>query len=591
MTESIDVKQTDKANKAPNEPRQSGISTSEKHSEKLVRIVLESGAVLFHDESKEPHIALPLPDGRKNYSLDLRTCERPLRHLAFSKNFVPGTEALNTALQQLASIACFRGPQHPLYIRMATCDGDFWLDLGNTKAVRIMPGNWEIVSDPPILFRSFPDQLPIPDPVKGGDPWQVLKFMNLPDRDSELLMMCLLGTSLVPGISNPILVLHGVEGSAKSTTMEVMKNLLDPTNVCLHHGVPDQREFFLAASHNRILFYNNETKLPEWLSNALCIAVDGGAMSGRLYFTNTQLYVLKFKPIVGVNGIPLVAELPDLIDRSLIFELNRIKSDRSIEPEEFWRDFEIAQPSILGGLLDVVAQARLIYPSLKPRKLKRMASFRRWGAAVAKALGTDPGEFLSAYDRNRARQKEYAIEANPFALTIMEFIGEGRTEWQGIMSQLLKELKSIAVNMGIDLRDAAWPKSPNKASRELTKVKEILRANGIEVMKTRTGGQRQIILRKIAPDLTKDSTWESTSDDADSANDDTQKSIVTLESASILENDDSDDNDDRFHILSEGSAENLDDAPVSTGAVDGYDDIRHLMTTDLGKSQDYEYGW
>jgi len=474
-------------------------SKRESQASALVRLALGAGVELFHDERGEPYAVLRLHEGRRILSLDSKDFGRWLSRLAWEEmQKAPGGEVVTAARLALSSIASFDGPEHPLHVRSAWMDDAIWLDLDGQRAAKVTSKEWEIIEEPPIIFRTFPHQRPLPVPTEDGiDPRKVLEFTNLRGEEASLLFICYLVAALVPDIPIAALVLHGVQGTAKTTLLKVVKSLIDPTIPEVRGGVRDQGEFALAAWQNRVLFFDNLTTMPVWLSDAMCRAVTGEGWSKRTLYTNDDLTFFEYQRAIGFAGINLVANQPDLLDRSLILPLEPIPPARRKPDRLFWQGFHEAAPDILGGLLDALVGAMEIEPCLEMLELPRMADFSRWGAAAATALGWSPGEFLDAYRRNTGRQNEAAVEGSPVAQAILTLMEDRSDEWSGTPAELLKSLEPVAEGLCINTRDRYWPKNPSWLSRRVREVEPNLLALCLEVSETRTGSSRMITLRRI----------------------------------------------------------------------------------------------
>ena len=86
----------------------------------------------------------------------------------------------------------------------------------------------------------------------------------------------------------PILVLHGEQGSAKSTTARVLRALLDPNTAPLRGEPRDLRDVMIAASNGWIISFDNLSRIPHWLSDALCRLATGGGFSTRELYTDSE---------------------------------------------------------------------------------------------------------------------------------------------------------------------------------------------------------------------------------------------------------------------------------------------------------------
>lgn len=78
----------------------------------------------------------------------------------------------------------------PLDTRVAQLDNAFWYNLSNNdwNAVKITNDDWEIVDNPPILFKRFRHQNYQFMPSKEGDIKRIMKYINL--QDNHTLFLC-----------------------------------------------------------------------------------------------------------------------------------------------------------------------------------------------------------------------------------------------------------------------------------------------------------------------------------------------------------------------------------------------------------------
>jgi hypothetical protein len=471
--------------------------TSERDSiaKSLVSLLMDSGIELFRDQRGEPFARTDTPDGRRIFRVESKPFRHKLQHLAWTEmERAPSSETLRAAISIVASIARFEGHTHPLHNRCAHRDGAIWIDLDGVRAVAVGPSSWEIVRDPPILFRPRSSMRPLPEPKRGGALPPVLRFLNLPHAERETLYLGYLVCCLVPDIPVPALVLAGPQGAAKTTLLRVTKRILDPSGAETRGSVKDPSEYAVAASQTRVLYFDNLTHIPDGLSDAFCRTVTGDGFTKRTLYTDEDETVLEFRCVIGFSGINIAAERADLLDRSLILELESIPQDRRREEATFWAEYEKAMPSIFGGLLDTLAAAMDIYPRVSPPKLPRMADAARWGAAAAEALGLRADDFLQAFSRNVQRQTEAAIEGSLVAQAVIAFMGE-REEWAGPATLLLSQLQEVAKKIHIDQRSKDWPGSANVLSRKLREASATLARIGID-FERRKSGDREILLWK-----------------------------------------------------------------------------------------------
>lgn len=109
-----------------------------------------------------------------------------------------------------------------------------------------------------------------------------------------------------------------------------------------------------------------------------------------------------------------------------------------------------------------------------------MADFTLWVEAAAPALGWQPGEFLTAYRRNRARAVMTELEASPVARALLAFMAD-QPPADLLMGELLDGLTDIMTAGKTQDPPSGWPKSPQALGGALRRLAPALRAHGIEL--------------------------------------------------------------------------------------------------------------
>ena len=70
--------------------------------------------------------------------------------------------------------------------------------------------------------------LPLPVPAVGGNIEMLREFVNVESDNDFRLLVAFMLAALRPTGPFPVLVLLGEQGSAKSTTVRVIRSLVDP---------------------------------------------------------------------------------------------------------------------------------------------------------------------------------------------------------------------------------------------------------------------------------------------------------------------------------------------------------------------------
>ena len=141
------------------------------------------------------------------------------------------SQALQDALEQLDAEALYGSPTQPVHVRTAASGKAHYIDLGDEqwRVVEITAAGWRLVTDPPVRFRRPSGMRALPQPVSGGELTELREFVNIEECDWPLFATWLIA-ALVPTGPYPVLALHGEQGSAKSTTARVLRDLIDPSS-------------------------------------------------------------------------------------------------------------------------------------------------------------------------------------------------------------------------------------------------------------------------------------------------------------------------------------------------------------------------
>jgi len=485
-----------------NPPDSSEKKKTRSQADKLVELVSEENCILFHDQFNEPYAHVFINNHWENWKLKCKQFKRWLcAKLWESENKAPSSNAISSALTILESKACFNGERISLENRVTMLDGAIWYDLSNEQwqAVKITAEGWEIVDNPPILFRRYSHQQPQVLPVKNSaDLNALLPFVNLAKNEQAQLLPVYVVSCFIPEIPHPIPILYGPQGASKTTLARMLRALIDPSTVGVLSMATGVNELIQQISHHWFAFFDNVTFMPNWASDALCRAVTGEGFSKRELYSDDDDIIYNFRRCIGLNGINLAAKKADLLDRGILFRLDRIAGNQRKGEKLIWKEFEDARPIILGGIFNALSKAMKIYDTIHLEEVPRMADFTIWGCAIAQGLGNSQDEFMTVYYSNIAEQNDEAIHESSVATAVMVFI-EREIEWEGSPSELFDELKKIAESENLDAKGLGWPKSVNSLSRRINEVKTNLAEKGIIVESRKiSNGKRVIKIQNIA---------------------------------------------------------------------------------------------
>ena len=223
---------------APGEGLAQAVATSDKPASQatvLVELVRER-SLLFHSPPGNAYAAIQVNEHQEVYALNSRTMREWCGRLYWDANGnVPGSQALQDALNVLAAIALFEGPELPVFIRLGGQGDCLYLDLADEtwRAVEITRSGWQLVGRAPVMFRRPKTLGKLPAPVPGGKLDDLFGLFNLALPGQARLMLAYLLGAFQLGGPHPLLNVSGEQGSAKSTATRLLKSLIDPATPLL----------------------------------------------------------------------------------------------------------------------------------------------------------------------------------------------------------------------------------------------------------------------------------------------------------------------------------------------------------------------
>jgi hypothetical protein len=470
----------------------------------IIKHIESNGIELFHDDTQNPYARVPLNGNLVILKVRDRDFKRWLSRMHYRETGKAlGSEAINSALNIIEAIACFDCREYKLHNRLCWHDGAIWYDLGNWEAIKITSQGWEIMKNPPILFRQYKHQQKHDDITQkqhdsaNNSIKEILQFVNIKDDNEKLLFLIYVVSCFIPDIPHPIPVVHGEKGAAKSTLSKIVKKLVDPSAEKTASFPKHNTELVQKLAHHYFIGFDNVSRLSDWQSDALCRACTGEGFSKRELYSDDDDIIYTYQRCIALNGINVVARKADLLDRSILLKLERIPKGQRKTERELWQAFEKVKGEILGGIFTTVSQAMAIQPTIRLDELPRMADFALWGCAIAETLGYGKEAFLDAYYANIQIQNIQAIEGSPVGDLILKFM-ENQDEWEGSPSDLLIEFESLAVAMRVNIKAKGFPKSANTITRRLNEIKSNLIEQGVFFEIDRSAHQRTIKVRKIS---------------------------------------------------------------------------------------------
>jgi hypothetical protein len=533
----------------------------------LVEIARQNCIELFVDQYNVPYANIKINEHIEVLSLNGKRFKNLLSRICYNHTKKISCEKIESITTILKADAEITGNIKHLDLRVGKIDDyTFFYDLTNSKwsVIKITPSGWSIIdNDVPLMFKRYSQQPQVnPSLLYNTDIFdKFMDLVNVQDEDTKLLLKCYIISLFIPNIAKPILIIHGEQGSAKTTLQELIKILVDPSIVKTLAFPRNINELIQQLSHNYITYFDNISIIKEWISDVLCRAVKGSGFSKRQLYTDDDDIIFYFRRCIGLNGINIGATKPDLLDRSIIVLLERISKEKRKKDEEIWKKFNEIKSELLGYILDIIVKFlnfKKQQGSISlPNGFNRMADWEECAEIISRCMGYREGEFLSVYQKNINIQVDEAIAASPLSMAIVELI-DNKEEWIGTATDLSLELTEIAeTKLKINIqRILSWPKSPNQLSRRLNEIKTNLREKGIEITKEKDKkGNRKIKICKVSSKSSYRQEFEKQEQNPNKSLDD------TLDNTNKVSSNNNNKNQEQNN---------------SFGRVDGFDDDLHI---------------
>jgi hypothetical protein len=293
----------------------------------------------------------------------------------------------------------------------------------------------------------------------------------------------------------PILEIIAMQGSAKSSTQEKIRLLTDP-NAALKKSAPRSlADLSIGTVSNHVISIDNLSFLSPDYQDFLCIMATGGSDGGRRLYSNDDEVVWDIKRPLIINGINALIHRPDLADRTICLELQKIHYENEEVLKKAWlSDY----PKILGALYDLLSktlQVLAVLPEIPKERNIRLSDFGRLGVAMLKAMDLE-GDFLSIFTLNNNEVRSRGVESSPVALALVERI-KAKGAFEGTLAELLNDLDGFAPK---HYDKAAWVKSPKGLGDLLRRIAPSLKVYGLDVEELpRNKHGKPYRIRKINP--------------------------------------------------------------------------------------------
>jgi len=483
------------------EADKSTLNDSDSKAAKLINVAINAPHLdFFLDETNELWVTIERRGHKECYAIFSENFKNECRRLYMAyHNSVIGNDSLQIALDNIKAVLQGKDdlPSKTTHLRVGCREDSIYYDLANSEweVISIDREGWRIINESPLLFKRFPHMKKQVSPVQADKNTvkQILDFVNIESENLRLLVEVWTVALFLSEIAHPVLVLYGSQGSGKTFFAKLIKNLCDPSVCGILSLGNDNNEIIQSLSHHYFNPFDNLSGLSKEVSDLLCRAVTGEGFSKRKLYTDDEDVIYTYKRPISLNGINNIVTKPDLLDRSILIECQRISPDKMQRESRILSEFEKRKPAILGGIFTIISEVLKLYPSFTFNEdLPRMADFYCYGYVIAEVLKIGGEKFKAAYNENIASQDREVINGDFLGTALMDFM-EKQEEWEGTASELLTGLGEIAEASKIDKRFSGWPKTPQYLSKSLNILKVNFEKVGITIDSGHWRGNEKII--------------------------------------------------------------------------------------------------
>lgn len=411
-----------------------------------------------------------------------------------------------------------------LYHRITKIGNTVYYDLNNEEwqCVKITKDGWSIEKSPMIFYRGdvnnnrqVQPRLPFEENYSNDKDRRpirdlVNRFFITQEYQRTITEVYTIAL-FIPDIALPIILVDGPSGSGKTLFLRSQRQIVDPRPfLALVERLPrDDKDRRVAILNSYFACFDNESHLSSEIMDEICTWVTGVSMSVRELYTTDEIRTFSAKRALGVTGINIPITNSDALNRALIVDMDSVpdgseenSESKLIAELKFIDEIKNSTPDILQYIFDVLVECLKRYEEVE-RQIKpnhRLADFVIWGELISRVIGNKENEFLDAWCQNVQQQRVTAIQNNPFAGLVIDYIWNfhcGQSEIKIEPTQLYLDLKTRAEDKKLLDYGTKWfPGSPEWMTRKIQEIKADLKAANISVKLDRDGNRRWIIFKK-----------------------------------------------------------------------------------------------
>ena len=331
----------------------------------LLRLIEEQGHIPFRSTEGEAFIQIPNNGGFVNYPIKSEYYQMWLRN-QYYQTYNRGSrgDMIQAVMETLIAKAHCQGKEYPVYNRFTFHEGRLYYNLADrdSTVLCVDESGIKCCSEPPVRLITRKNIRPQPMPQKGKSFRKLMnKYYHFASMSDRILHNVILIVRLITGIEQPIVIYKGSRGSSKTTSMEMDKRCLDVSSNNVTVMPKNEEDFLLLLESQDIVCLDNMDSITKSQANIFCQAVTGATAVKRKKYSDSELCEINIRSVVYMNGIHLISDRSDFLDRCVFLNMKAISSEKRRSKKEVMEEFEEDKPYILYGMFECLSKAMGCY--------------------------------------------------------------------------------------------------------------------------------------------------------------------------------------------------------------------------------------
>lgn len=334
-----------------------------------------------------------------------------------------------------------------------------WYDLSNDKweYIKTVPSEdgsgWSLEKNTPYpMFYRWEHQISqvYPEKVSIEEAKELIQklfydkntgkgILRLKDDDNKILKIVSMITKFIPNIERTIDLTVAPAGYTKSYGDKILKLIVDPSKViAFRRPAKYSQEVVQNVSHHWLYCIDNcNDELSIGISDLLSTVVTGAYDSQRQLYSTDKDFIRNLSyHCITINGIFNPITRPDLIERTILYELDTTEEERR-DTEDLDKEFDEIRPKLIGSIFTILSKAMQLKQNTKfPPIRYRMVNFIKWGYCIAEAVGIGGNRFMDIYTSKVRNASQDIVNENSVAKVINYMILGKGTNYIGDMTGL-----------------------------------------------------------------------------------------------------------------------------------------------------------